>query len=166
MRRSRRLTERSPGQHGHDARRILDLADDRGSATLEFATAGLLLLLPLTALVVLLGAIQAGAFAVQAAAGQAARVVAVGTDAATSRTAASTAIAFALDDHGFELGEADVLVTCVPVSPCPSRGGTVTVTIDLAVALPMVPGILGAAPPSVTVSATATRPVSRFAGLP
>ena len=163
MRRSRRSTDGGPG---HDAHRIHDLADDRGSATLEFATAGLLLLLPLTALVVLLGAIQAGAFAVQAAAGQAARVVAVGTDAAASRTAASTAIAFALDDHGFELDEADVLVTCVPVSPCPSRGGTVTVTIDLAVALPMVPGILGAAPPSVTVSATATRPVSRFAGLP
>lgn len=162
MRPSRRSTELA----GRRPSTRQALADDTGSATLEFATAGLLLLLPLVALVVVLGAIQAGAFAVQAAASQAARVVALGTDATASRTAASTAIAFALADHGFALDAADVSISCDPVSPCPSRGGTVTVTIDLAVALPLVPGILGAAPPSVTVSATATRPVSRFAGLP
>jgi Flp pilus assembly protein TadG len=140
--------------------------DDEGSATLEFATAGLLLLLPLVALIVVLGTIQSGAFAVQAAAAQAARIVAGGGDPVALRESAATAIEFALDDYGFAVDSADVLIRCEPVSPCPSGGGTVTVTIDLAVPIPMVPGLLGSAPPSVTLSSTATRPVSRFAILP
>lgn len=142
------------------------MRDDEGSATLEFATAGLLLLLPLVALIVVLGAIQSGAFAAQAAAAQAARIVSTGGAADAIRSSAATAIAFALADYGFEPEAASVVIACAPVSPCPSRGGLVTVTIELRVPIPMVPGLLGAPPPSVTLSSTATRPVSRFAVLP
>jgi len=142
------------------------LRGDEGSATLEFATAGPLLLLPLVALIVALGSIQSGAFAVQAAAAQAARIVSTGGDPDAIRSSAATAIAFALDDYGFASDSADVRISCEPESPCPSRGGTVTVTVDLRVPIPMMPGLLGAAPPSVTLSSTATRPVSRFAALP
>ncbi len=142
------------------------LADDAGSASLEFVVAGVLLLVPLTALVVVLGTIQAGAFAVEAAAAQAARVIAIAEEPAEGREAAELAIAFALADHGFEPGQASVSIGCAPVAPCPSRGGTVTVAIDLAVPIPLVPSLFGAAPPSVTLSASATRPVSRFSGLP
>ena len=54
------------------SRRWIEAED--GSASLEFITAGMLLLLPLVYLVLTMAAIQAGAFAVEGAARQAARV--------------------------------------------------------------------------------------------
>ena len=50
------------------------LRDETGSAAIEFVTAGLILLVPIVYLVVALAAIQAGAFAAEAAARQAARL--------------------------------------------------------------------------------------------
>ena len=155
MRRSKRWTDA-----------LARAGDDTGSATLEFATAGLLLLLPLVALIVVLGAIQSGAFAVQAAAAQAARIVSGGGDPASIRSSAATAISFALADYGFTSDSADAVISCEPASPWPLRGGAVAVTIDLPGPSPLAPGFLGAAPPSVTLASTATRPVSRFATCP
>lgn len=153
MPRSRRFAEADPG-------------GERGSASVEFLTAGLLLLLPLIALVLVLGRIQAGAFAVEAAAAQAARAIAVAEDPVAGREAAELAVAFALDDHGFARDEAAVVVACAPAGPCPSRDGAVTVRVELEVSILPLPGLLGASPPAVTVAASATRPVSRFAGIP
>ena len=48
--------------------------DDGGSASLEFVTAGMILLLPLVYLVLTMASIQAGALAVEGAARQAVRV--------------------------------------------------------------------------------------------
>jgi hypothetical protein len=62
MRRSRATTRRAGWR------------DDTGTASLEFITAGLVLLVPLVYLVLTMSAIQGGALAVEGASRQAARV--------------------------------------------------------------------------------------------
>ena len=141
------------------------VADEAGSATLEVVAAGVLLLLPVVAFIVVLATIQAGLFAAQAAATQAARIVALGGPGGVA--AAEAAVAIALDDHGLAHAPVELEILCAPATaPCPSRGGAVTAAVAIAVPLPSIPGIPGAAPPSVTVEAAATRPVSRFAVTP
>ena len=138
--------------------------DDEGSASLEFITAGLLLLLPLVYLVLTLSAIQAGAFAVEGAARQAARVYVQGENAAAADAAAARAIEFALADYGLESAPVDVSVSCTE-SPCLTRRGFVTVTVATSVPLPLVPPVLTLDTPlSIPVSSTATQQVSRFWG--
>ena len=146
-------------------RRLLRLLrNDRGSASLEFVTVGMILLLPLVYLVLTMASIQAGALAAEGAARQAARVFVQGRDAASAGSAATTAVAFALADHGFALDAADVAVSC-SANPCLTRRGFVTVTVDMSVPLPLVPPVLGGAfPVAVPIHATATQQVSRFWG--
>lgn len=138
--------------------------DDEGSASLEFITAGLLLLLPMVYLVLTLSAVQAGAFAVEGAARQAARVYVQGESAAEADAAASRAIEFALADYGLDEAPVDVTVSCTE-SPCLTRRGFVTFTVATTVALPLVPPVLNLNTPlSIPVSSTATQQVSRFWG--
>lgn len=140
------------------------LSSDDGSASLEFITAGMLLLLPMVYLVLTLSAVQAGAFAVEGAARQAARVYVQGENAAEADAAASRAIEFALADYGLEDAAVDVAVSCTE-APCLTRRGFVTVTVATTVALPLVPPVLSLdAPLSIPVSSTATQQVSRFWG--
>ncbi|RII97030.1 hypothetical protein DZF97_17400, partial [Clavibacter nebraskensis] len=60
-------------------------ADDRGSAVLEFITAGVLLLVPLVYLVLAMSAIQGAALGTEGAARQAARVYVRADDDASGR---------------------------------------------------------------------------------
>jgi len=138
--------------------------DDAGSASLEFITAGLLLLLPVVYLVLTLSAIQAGAFAVEGAARQAARVYVQSENTMAADAAAGRAIDFALADYGIESTDVSVGVSCTE-SPCLTRRGYVTVTVSTTVALPLVPPVLNLGTPlSIPVSSTATQQVSRFWG--
>lgn len=140
--------------------------DESGSASLEFVTAGLVLLLPLVYLVLAVSAIQAGALAVEGAARQAARVFVQSESLSAARSGATSAVAFALADHGVDPGVARVEVSCRPrPADCLVRHGFVTVTVAISVPLPLVPPILdGAFPVAVPLSATATQQVSRFWG--
>lgn len=139
---------------------------DRGSASLEFITVGMVLLVPLVYLVLTLAAIQAGAYAVESAARQAARVFVQSPDTTSASASASTAVAFALADHGLGTESASVTVTCHPrPDVCLTRQGFVTVDIDLTIALPGIPAVLtGNFPLAVPLHATATEQVSRFWG--
>ncbi len=139
---------------------------DRGSASLEFITVGMVLLVPLVYLVLTLAAIQAGAYAVESAARQAARVFVQSPGTTSASASASTAVAFALADHGIGTESAVVSVTCHPrPDVCLTRQGFVTVDIDLSVALPGIPAVLtGNFPLAVPLHATATEQVSRFWG--
>lgn len=137
---------------------------ERGSASLEFITAGMLLLLPLVYLVLTMSAIQGGALAVEGAARQASRMF-VQADSVTSATAqAQRAIDFAFADYGLDATKATVSVHCAPdPANCLTRLGTVTVEVGLAVALPLVPpGLTLDAPLAVPLRASATQQVSRF----
>ncbi len=135
---------------------------DEGSAVVEFVTLGVLLLVPLVYLVVVLGRLQAGAFAVEGAAREAARVLAAAPDEGTGVARANTAVALALDDQGFDDAAGSLAVAC-STQPCHTAGARITVTVGLDVVLPGVPAFVDLAVPTrVPVRAQAVHVVDRF----
>ncbi|HEV7949494.1 MAG TPA: hypothetical protein VGP24_06990 [Glaciihabitans sp.] len=139
-------------------------SSERGSASLEFITAGVLLLVPLVYLILVISALQAATFAVEGAARQASRVFVRAPTEQDARDAANRAIAFALSDYGVEPARAEVSIACTPhPAECLTRRGYVTVTVDVEVSLPLVPAAISISTPlAVTVSASASQQVSRF----
>jgi hypothetical protein len=126
----------------------------------------MLLLLPLVYLVLTMASIQAGAFAVEGAARQAARVYVQSASTGEANAAAGRAIEFALADYGLDADAASVSVACSPnPANCLTRRGFVTIRVSTTVALPLVPPILDLdVPLSIPVESTATQQVSRFWG--
>jgi hypothetical protein len=160
MRQSRRCPSGTP------SRMRLDLADETGSAPLEFVTAGILLLIPVVYLVLAMASIQAGALAVEGASRQAARVFVQAPSVGTGAARAQTAVDFALDDFGVKTGTAKISITCRPhPAACLTPQGFVTVTVTASVPLPLVPSALSVKGPlAAPLSATSTEQVSRFWG--
>lgn len=156
MRRSRRWTEPF-GER---------LTRDDGSASIEFITVGILLLVPTVYLVLALSSIQSASFAVEGAARHASRVFVQAETVAQARAAASRAIAVTLADYGLDAADAHVVITCRPdPADCLTRRGFVTVAITTVAPLPLFPGVLEAdIPPGVPIDSVATEQVSRFAG--
>jgi hypothetical protein len=140
--------------------------DDDGTASLEFITAGLVLLVPLVYLVLTMSALQGGALAVEGAARQAARVFVGAATQAEAEARAQRAVAIAVADYGLDPDDVVVDIRCTPEpGACLTRRGLVTVTVETRVTLPLVPAALDiTAPLSVPVSSTATQQVSRFWG--
>jgi len=143
-------------------------SDETGSASLEFVTTGMILLLPLVYLVLTVSAIQAGALAIEGAARQAARVYVQAPTVAEARADASRAIDFGLADYGIDAEQATVAISCSPKPrDCLHRRGYVTVSIAVAVPLPLVPPALSLnLPLAVNLESSATQQVSRFWGAP
>lgn len=139
---------------------------DTGSASLEFITAGLLLLVPIVYLVLTLSALQTAALAVDGAARQATRVFVQADSIGEARTAAARAIEVTLADYGLDAGAASIEIGCRPQpTECLTRRGFVTATIGITVPLPLAPPALDLdLPAGIPVSATATEQVSRFWG--
>jgi hypothetical protein len=142
------------------------LSRDEGSASLEFITAGLLLLVPLVYLVLAMAAIQGGALSVEGASRQAARVFVQAADSGEGQSRAQTAVDFALDDFGLSAADRTVTITCRPnPSTCLTRRGFVTVRVTASVPLPLVPNVLSLKEPlAMPMSAISTEQVSRFWG--
>ena len=139
---------------------------EEGSASLEFITAGLILLLPLVYLILTMSAIQGGALAVEGASRQAARVFVQSATVGEAKASASRAVEFALADYGIDADQATITVTCRPnPRDCLTRRGFVTVVVGASVPLPLVPTALTIdSPLTVPPSSTATQQVSRFWG--
>jgi len=138
-------------------------AGERGSASLEFLTVGIILLVPLVYLVLALAAIQAGALGVEGAARQAARVAVSTTAEAGSDAAVARAVQVALADYGIDAAAASVTVHCDRAA-CGEAGARVSVSVAARVDLPLVPDFLALSEVgSVPVEASATQTVSRFA---
>jgi hypothetical protein len=140
--------------------------DDTGSASLEFITAGLLLLVPIVYLILTLSAVQAAALAVDGAARQASRVYVQSSSPADARAAVERAVDVTLADYGLDAADAVVDIRCRPrATACLTRRGFVTVTIQTIVPLPLAPPFLDLGlPAGVPVAASATEQVSRFWG--
>ena len=143
-----------------------DGCSDRGSASLEFLTAGLLMLVPLVYLILTLGAIQSAALATEGAARQAARVFVQAESTAAGSAAALRALELALADHGIEAAGTSLAITCDPrPDQCHTRRGWVTVDVSVRVPLPLVPPVFDLRVPlAAPVEASATQQVSRFWG--
>ena len=137
-----------------------------GSASLEFITVGIILLVPLVYLVLTMAAVQGGAFAVEGAARQSVRVFVQSDNAAEAAERAERAIRFALADAGLDALEPRVAVACSPKpGECLTRRGTVTISVAVTVPLPLTPPFLSLdVPLGVPLQASSTEQVSRFWG--
>ncbi len=140
------------------------ISSERGSASLEFLTVGIILLVPLVYLVLAVAAIQGGALAVEGAARQAARVAVQASDRAAADAAVDRAVRVTLADYGVDAGEASVSIDC-DAATCLDPGTRVRVSVTARVTLPLVPDFLSLdRVGSVPLEASATQTVSRFAG--
>jgi Flp pilus assembly protein TadG len=178
MRRSNRSTERpGPAALAHTAvvrvRRIAAAArerssSDRGSASIEFLTVGLILLVPLVYLVLALGQIQHAVLGIEGGARHAARALAQADSHEEGLAAADRAIRVAIEDAGLTAEAVRVAITCAPApGACDTPRGTVSVRLDVTVPLPLAPpGLHLGTGVGVPVSALATQPVSAFGGAP
>jgi hypothetical protein len=139
------------------------IADD-GSASLEFITAGILLLVPLVYLVVTLSVLQGAAFAAEGAARQAARVFVQADTVEAGAAAAHQASEVAFSDFGIADGVSPLEFSCAPdPDACLTRAGHVTVTVRVTVALPLLPPVVGVGGHGgIPFEASATQTVSRF----
>lgn len=138
---------------------------EAGSAVVEFLGAALLLLVPIVYLVLVLGRLQGAAFAVDGAAREAVRAVALTAATEWDQGAAAQAAArIALADQGIAATD-PVELACDP--DCASPGALVTARVEVAVDLPLVPALVrDAVPLVVPVSASATGTVDAFVGAP
>ncbi|HEY8294953.1 MAG TPA: hypothetical protein VIG41_06405 [Micrococcaceae bacterium] len=134
---------------------------EEGSAVVEFVFLAVLLMIPVIYLIITLGQLQGGAYAVVGAADQAAKVYVAGTDPGASRAAAEEAVMLAMADHGFNTGDVNLAISCSPAD-CLSPGTTVTATVTLNVPLPLVPTMPGVNLKAATVDARASQLVGRF----
>lgn len=143
---------------------------DEGAAIVEFIFLSLLLLVPLVYLVVTLSRIQAGAFAAESSAHEAARTTVVTgvarIEEGASRDAAMDAgsrraldaVAVTAEDFGFAGDAATLALTCD--GPCLDVGTNVEAEVTVTVPLPGIPGFLSdAIPLEVTVTGSARAPV-------
>jgi Flp pilus assembly protein TadG len=142
------------------------LRDEAGSASLEFITVGMLLLVPTVYLVLALSALENASFGVEGAARQATRVFVQSASDGDADAAAQTAIQVTLADYGLDAATAHVEVSCRPnPSRCLTRRGFVTVSISTMVPLPLVPAVLQLhLPAGIPVQSLATEQVSRWWG--
>ena len=140
--------------------------DETGSASLEFITAGLLLLVPLVYLVVAVASLQAAAFAAEGASRQAARVFVRAESTDDAHDQVRRAVEFALTDQGIDPAQASVVITCSPVrSDCLAAGSIVTVGVTVRVPMPLVPAALDLdSALAINVDSAAAQQVSRFGG--
>lgn len=138
---------------------------EEGSAIIEFVFIGVLLLVPLIYLVMALGRVQAGSYAVTAAAREAGRafVTAEQGDDAAGRARAAAEVAFA--DQGFD-GEGSLEIAC-SASPCLTPEGRVETTARVTVPLPLIPSFArDVVPLEIPLSASQLSIVDRFRGTP
>jgi hypothetical protein len=132
-----------------------------GSAIIEFVFLAVLMLVPLFYLVMVLARVQAGAYAVSAAAREAGRAYVTAPVAAQAPTRANSAAGLAFADQGFSDG-AGIEIRC-DGTPCMRPTGRVEITATVTVPMPLVPAFFaGIVPMQVPVSATHVATVDRF----
>ena len=136
--------------------------DERGSALVEVTWIGLILMLPLLWIVLSVFQVQRGAFATSGAARAAARAYALAPDDAVGEQRARAVVAEALRDQGVE-GTPAVRVSCTPYPhDCHSGTSVITIRIDTAVDLPLLPDLLGGGAPRFALHAAQTVPIGQF----
>ncbi|WP_265445079.1 pilus assembly protein [Flexivirga meconopsidis] len=134
---------------------------ERGSALIEFIVIGILLTLPVFYLVITLARLQAGTYAVAAAARESSRMFVTAPSDAAGATRSRAAAAMAFADQGFG-GRGGVRISCSR-TPCLSPDGTINSVADLDVDLPLIPDFLrGAVPSSVHLHSTHVESVDRY----
>jgi hypothetical protein len=139
---------------------------EHGSAVVEFVFLTVLLLIPLIYLVLTLARIQAGTFAVSAAAREAGRAYVTAEQARDAEVRAQTAAGIAFEDQGFSPEEGSVSMRC-DGRPCLRPEGRIEVSARVTVPLPLVPSFAREVVPlAVPISASHVAVVDRFREAP
>lgn len=138
---------------------------EEGSAIVEFVFLGVLMLVPLIYLVMALGRVQAGSYAVSTAAREAGRafVTANAGEDAAARAHAASAVAFG--DQGFDdMGSLDISCS---TSPCLTPDARIETTAHVSVPLPLIPAFArDVVPLEIPLTASHLSTVDRFRGAP
>lgn len=113
---------------------------DEGTAVVEFVMLGVLLLVPVVYLVLILGRVQAAAFAADSSAREAARAYVTAPDEVHGRIRAVAAVRLGLLDQGIDTDPERALAIACGQNPCLRPQGTVSVLVSVDVVLPGVPG--------------------------
>lgn len=139
------------------------LGDQSGTASLEFITVGVLLLVPVVYLVLVLGTVQEQSLGVEAAARHAARAIATAADAEDASARTDRVIAAVAEEYGIDPASIELGLACADAArECPEAGGTLVVRVAASVRMPFVPPIFGLDRIAVVpVEATAVQKVSR-----
>jgi Flp pilus assembly protein TadG len=136
---------------------------EEGSAAVELAWLGILLLVPMLWIVLSVFEVQKGAFGTSAAARAAGRAYALAPDDAEGRRRAEAAARQALADQGLGDAPLTVTVTCESAgTSCHSGGAVITVHVSSRVDLPLMPEVLGGDRPSFALDATHTVPIGQY----
>lgn len=133
---------------------------EQGSAVVEFIFLAVLLMVPLVYLILTVGQVQGGAYAVVGAADQAAKVFVMQRDLPAAQLAAEQAVRLAVEDMGFEASAAQLTISCS--AGCLTPGTTVSAHVQLRVELPVVGAVPGVNANAATVDSIATQKVGRF----
>lgn len=140
-------------------------ASDEGSAVIEFVVLGVLLLIPLVYLVLMLGRLQAGAYAVSAAVRESGRAFVTADSEVAGQARAEIAARLAFENQGFG-GSGGLRITC-STSPCLQPGAEVRSSATVRVPLPLIPAFARSVVPlEVPLSAENVSRVDRFRALP
>lgn len=138
---------------------------EQGSAIVEFVFLGVLMLVPLIYLVMSLGRVQAGSYAVTTAAREAGRafVTAEAGQDASARAHAASEVAFG--DQGFAgMGALDISCS---TSPCLTPDARIETTARVTVPLPLIPAFArDVVPLEIPLTASHLSTVDRFRGAP
>lgn len=140
--------------------------DDEGSASLEFLIGGLVLLVPIVYLIVALGVIQTHALGAEAVARHLSRTLATASDADDARTQADRVLSAVAEEYGMDADDIAVQISCEPAgTECPRAGVMIHVEVEVGVALPLVPPVLGLDQAArVDVAASGVQKASRLWG--
>ncbi|MBS4754704.1 hypothetical protein KG112_18000 [Nocardioides sp. zg-ZUI104] len=129
----------------------------------EVVWLGIVLLLPLLWIVMSVFEVQRGSFGVSGAARAAARAYALAPNDVAGQERATAVARRALADQGLEEVPVAVTVTCTPYPrSCHSGTSVITVRVDSAVTLPLMPDVLGGGAPTFRLSASSTVPIGRY----
>jgi Flp pilus assembly protein TadG len=137
--------------------------EEEGSAAVELAWLGILLLVPMLWIVLSVFEVQKGAFGTSAAARAAGRAYALAPDDAEGKRRAEAAARQALADQGLGDAPLTVTVTCESEgTSCHSGGAVITVHVSSRVDLPLMPEVLGGDRPGFALDATHTVPIGQY----
>ena len=134
------------------------IADETGSAIVEFIFTSTLIIIPMIYLVLAAGQLQGASYAAVGAADQAAKVFAASEQPAQADTHARDAVSRTLSDFGIATSRSTTEIACTPA--CLEPGSTVTVAVRIQVPLPFLPESFGTS--VFSVDSTATQRVDRF----
>ena len=133
---------------------------EAGSAVVEFIFLAVLLMVPVVYLILTVGQVQGGAYAVVGAADQAAKVFVLHRDLPAAEAAAEQAVHLAVTDLGFDAANAQLAISCD--GGCFTPGTVVTAHVHLRIELPVVGALPGITANAATVDSRATQKVGRF----